>query len=60
MEESVRAAIEEGEAADKGEENIRTPFQARLPPWQFGQKMFSMKQRVCESINERLDCLGRQ
>jgi hypothetical protein len=22
--------------------------------------MFSMKQRVCESINERLDCLGRQ
>ena len=59
-EEGEKSAIEEGEAADKGEENIRSPFQARLPPWQPGQKMFSMKQRVCESINERLDCLGRQ
>ncbi|CAN9308063.1 unnamed protein product [Alternaria alternata] len=39
-EEGEKAAIEEGEAADEGEENIRSPFQARLPPWQPGQKMF--------------------
>ncbi|RYN33794.1 hypothetical protein AA0112_g5750 [Alternaria arborescens] len=45
-EEGEKAAIEEGEASDEGEENIRSPFQARLPPWQPGQKMCSMKQSL--------------